>query len=66
MTKAQALEVFRADIMPIVRERFERDGRADYPARSEAWNEYTDSLCKDGSITLRQYETWTAPPECGR
>lgn len=30
----------------------------DKPAKREAWNNYTDALCKDGRITTRQYETW--------
>lgn len=37
------------------------NGQLDRPARAEAWNNYTDALCKDGEITLRQYETWSHP-----
>ena len=44
----------------------ERDGRADYDARAQSWNDYTDALQKDGLITMRQYETWTHPRECER
>jgi len=25
------------------------------------WSYYTDSLCKDGKITLKQYENWSNP-----
>ena len=35
--------------------------QGDWPARSEAWNNYTDMLCKDGQITSKQYETWAHP-----
>ena len=30
-------------------------------AKREAFNNYTDSLCKEGKITLKQYETWGNP-----
>jgi hypothetical protein len=66
MTKAETLEMWRSEYLPAVRARYETDGRADYPARSESWNELTDALCKEGSISLRQYETWRAPRECGK
>jgi hypothetical protein len=36
-------------------------GHLDSSARAEAWNNYTDALCKGGAITTRQYETWTHP-----
>ncbi len=61
MTKREAVRQFKADILPAVRQQSERDGRRDLPARREAWNNWTDSLCKDRVITIRQYETWTHP-----
>ena len=33
----------------------------DKPALREAWHNYIDSLCKDGEITLQQYENWGNP-----
>ena len=30
-------------------------------AQWEAWNNYTDSLCKDGMITDWQYHNWANP-----
>lgn len=66
MTKREAVEQFTREILPIVKAQYERDGRPDWPARSEAWNNWTDALCKDGTITSRQYSTWTAPPCCGK
>ena len=33
----------------------------DKPALREAWNNFTDMLCKDGRITPRQYDTWLNP-----
>lgn len=64
-TKREALDQWRTAYLPSVQEVYEQDGLPDYPARSESWNNFTDSLCKDGEITLRQYESWVAPPECG-
>ena len=26
-----------------------------------AWNDFTDSLCKDGMISNYQYDSWTNP-----
>lgn len=36
------------------------DGRVqgDVIATQENWNNFTDRLCKDGEITLKQYENW--------
>lgn len=58
MTKQQAVAQFKDEILPYVIERY---GPTDKPARSEAWNDWTDSLCKNGEITMRQYETWATP-----
>ena len=33
--------------------------KGDKVAKSEAWAYYIDALCKDGEITLKQYESWT-------
>ena len=33
----------------------------DRPMRDQAWNNYTDALCKSRDITERQYETWVSP-----
>lgn len=64
MTKQDADKQFKNDVMPGVVAAFEMDGVPDYPARAEAWNNWTDGLCKDEVITLGQYETWTAPASC--
>ena len=57
MTKAQVLAEFRASIAPAVREQFGRDSIA----MREAFNDYTDALCKEGAITSHQYNTWSNP-----
>ncbi len=62
MTKAQALRRFRFEVAPAV---VARHGSNDKPACRQAWNNWTDSLHKDGEITTRQYEDWTGPKSCG-
>jgi GTP cyclohydrolase I len=61
MTKAEAEEEFREEVLPYVRETYEKDGLKDIPARAEAWNNFTDALCKSGRISIQQYETWGHP-----
>ncbi|AEY69524.1 hypothetical protein AH2_00013 [Burkholderia phage vB_BceS_AH2] len=52
ITLAQAFEQWNADIKPAVIKEY---GRDDYPALSESWNDYTDSLCKEGALNDLQY-----------
>jgi len=54
MNKQQAKEEFVNTILAQVQ-------RGDDPALAEAWNEFTDYLCKDGKITSRQYRNWEHP-----
>ena len=54
MTKAEALRDFR-----ILFKTFGKYG--DAIAKRESWNNYTDALCKEGLITLKQYENWGQP-----
>lgn len=63
MTKEEAVEQYRSEILPAVKAEFEKDGVPDYPARAEAWNNFTDGLHKSRVITRSQYDTWTHPPE---
>lgn len=58
MTKNTAVADFRAFILPGVIAHY---SKTDIVAIRTAWNDWTDSLCKSGQITLRQYETWTNP-----
>ena len=54
MNKKQAEEIFKIEILPF----FKND---DKPAKREAWHNFTDSLCRDGQITMKQYESWLNP-----
>ena len=61
MNKKEAEKEFKENILPLVKNKFEQDGKKDIPARAEAWNNWTDSLCKSGIITDWQYNNWTHP-----
>ena len=52
LTKKQALRVFK---------KFYPISKTDSIMNRLEWSYYTDSLCKDGEITLRQYENWSNP-----
>ena len=58
MNKARALKIFRLYIAPGVREKY---GRGDSIAMREEWNNWTDDLCKNRSITAYQDRTWSNP-----
>lgn len=53
ITKAEVLDWFRDLIGDSL--------RGDKIAKQQAWNDYTDSLCKDGIITNWQYNNWSNP-----
>ena len=58
-TKKQVVAQFRelwADTVAL-----EPHWRGDSIAKRTAFNDYTDSLCKDGIITTYQYENWSNP-----
>jgi hypothetical protein len=61
----QAVEQFDTELLPMIKLMYEQDGIPDWPARREAWNNWTDSLCKDGVISDWQYENWSQSPKCG-
>lgn len=54
MTKKEALRDFLKNVWP-------NSKYKDAVAKCEAWNNYTDILCKNGDITITQYESWTNP-----
>ena len=62
MTFDQACTQFIDCILPMIQEEYEQDGIPDIPARCEAWNNWTDGLCKDGQISDWQYANWDHPP----
>jgi len=58
MNKTTVLANFKRDIRPGV---IKRHGLKDKAAMRQVWGMYTDSLCRDGLITMKQYETWVNP-----
>lgn len=63
LTLNEAIAEFKRDVLPLVKLRFEQSGygSVDVIARREAWNNWTDGLCKLGRITQEQYDTWEGP-----
>ena len=59
MTKRDVLAQFRAMWNDLTDQ--QPQWRGDTIAKAEAWNDYTDMLCKDGEITVNQYNNWTNP-----
>jgi len=55
-----AVNEFTNHILPMIPTR--HDGTVDTVASSEAWNNWTDSLCKSRIISDWQYENWSHPP----
>ena len=55
MTKAEAIKHFRITYKTAGYQ------RGDVIAKRTEWNDYTDFLCKEGFITLKQYENWGQP-----
>lgn len=56
MTKKAAIQQF-ASMFP----NYKQEAKKDYCKMQLAWSTFVDSLCKDGTITQRQYDTWLAP-----
>lgn len=52
MKFCEAFANWESEIKPIVIAQYCAD---DMPALSESWNDYTDSLCKDGDLSTLQY-----------
>tara|TARA_R100000808_G_C2143193_1_gene150976 strand:+ start:634 stop:855 length:222 start_codon:yes stop_codon:yes gene_type:complete len=65
ITWDQACIQFEEHVLPAIIDQYEQDGKPDWPARSEAWNDWTDSLCKNGQISDWQYANWSHSPLCG-
>ncbi len=66
MTRDEAVSYFENQIMPdILMIEAQQTGSPDWPRRSEAWNNWTDSLCKNRQISDWQYMNWSHPPSTG-
>ncbi len=58
LTRKEILAMFKEEVLPYVKEQYEKDGRVDHIARREAFNNFTDSLFKDGMITRKTYDEY--------
>lgn len=52
---------FISHILPSIKNRYEINGIKDKPARREAYNNFIDSLQKDGQITESQANRYCIP-----
>jgi len=64
MTWVQACDQFASEVFPHMQAMYEYDGKPDWPARREEWNNWTDALCKSHIISDWQYENWSQSPLC--
>ncbi len=55
-TEQELSDRFDAEVLPEVVAQY---GEDDEPAISEAFNNWTDMLCKDGEIHAEQYDSYT-------
>lgn len=60
MTKEQAVREFKESHEDLYIR------KVDYWTAQLAWSCYMDNLCRDGWITLKQYETWGNPFKYGK
>lgn len=52
LNKQQVLQMFRET---------DNSPKGDIVWKRESWNNFTDMLCKNGEISLKQYESWDNP-----
>jgi len=61
ITREQAIASFEEYELPIIQQDEQRLGHIDTVARSEAWNNYVDSLWQSQQISDWQLENWDHP-----
>tara|TARA_R110001599_G_scaffold220632_1_gene419081 strand:+ start:4519 stop:4740 length:222 start_codon:yes stop_codon:yes gene_type:complete len=61
LTEETIFKYFKDVILQDIANHYEKDGIPDIPARREAFNNYTDSLCKDNLISEETYNTIDLP-----
>ena len=59
ITKSQAVAQFRYNWKVATKQN--PNWTNDIHAKREAWGIFTDDLCKEGYITMKKYESWSAP-----
>lgn len=69
MTYKQAEQEFCKEMLPSLKQQEAqwagggpwKPRMKDFSLRSQAWNDYTDGLMKDRSISRKQYDRWVSP-----
>ena len=64
MTKLQAVEIFKNEILPDIKRVEEEYTNKDVLLRNVEWSYFIDMLCKNGDITESQYNRWFTPSIC--
>ena len=54
MTKKEVEKLFKTEIYPTL-------NKSDKPMIRELWHSFTDTLCKNGEISEKQYDNWNTP-----
>jgi hypothetical protein len=50
ITRKEFIIYFRENILPEIKKQYETDGKPDYPARAETWNNLTDAMVRDREL----------------
>lgn len=58
MTKVEAVKLYKQENAVFIKN---CKARKDSVMLRTDWNDWTDSLCKDGIITENQYNNWSNP-----
>ena len=61
LKRDEAIKDFEATYMPIILAREKVNGKRDMPRRRQLWNDFCDSLNKNGLISDWQADNWTQP-----
>ena len=57
----EVVQLWKESELQFVRDSFEKDGVPDKPARAESFNNFTDRLCKEGTISEEMYNNICLP-----
>ena len=63
MTRREAVRAWANEVLPLIQRAYETE-RIDWVARRESWGVFVDGLCKEGRVSLKQYESWSLPAAC--
>ena len=63
MNRKDIIALWHNSYLQWVHDACEQDYQIDIPARRESFNNYTDMLCEDGSITSDQYNNDPGLPD---